>query len=328
MKKNVIYLWIVICTVSLLILMLFGTYSFAKPLSNNEEVINENNLKITYLEGNEINTTLNTNLKETKNIVVENKSKEEVEFKIRWKNLDNNVYNKESLINTIKVNNEVILNEEVVESALNYPILENLTIEPNQKLKIEFNLNYEKGDFDQEKDINNKINGELEIVYQSKKDGYLKSNPEYEITYNLNGGYLDYENPNSYTSQTPTITLNNPKKMGYKFNGWSEKNSEKTSLKIIPKGSTGNKSFIANYEAITYNVKFNANGGTGKMNDMLMYYDKEYKLTKNKYKKEGYTFQGWSLEKDGEIAFADRDIVYNLSINENEIINLYAVWEK
>ena len=41
----------------------------------------------------------------------------------------------------------------------------------------------------------------------------------YEITYYLDGG-VNGSNPSTYTIETPTITLDNPTKEGYTFNGW------------------------------------------------------------------------------------------------------------
>ena len=46
----------------------------------------------------------------------------------------------------------------------------------------------------------------------------------YTITYDLGGGTLSTANPSSYNPNTPTFTLNNPTKSGYRFVGWSSKN--------------------------------------------------------------------------------------------------------
>ena len=69
----------------------------------------------------------------------------------------------------------------------------------------------------------------------------------YTITYNLDGGTV-IENPNNYTIESETITLNNPTKEGYIFIGWTGSNGavpEKTVT--IPKGTTGNKQYTANW---------------------------------------------------------------------------------
>ena len=71
----------------------------------------------------------------------------------------------------------------------------------------------------------------------------------YSITYNLNGGSVT-GNPTSYTIETTTFTLKNPTKEGYKFIGWTGTNLNSSTLEVtIAKGSTGNKSYTANWEA-------------------------------------------------------------------------------
>lgn len=65
---------------------------------------------------------------------------------------------------------------------------------------------------------------------------------KYNITYVLDGGTNDKSNPSTYTIED-AITIKNPSKAGYKFLGWKEGNS-------IAKGSTGDKTFTAQWEAV------------------------------------------------------------------------------
>ena len=71
---------------------------------------------------------------------------------------------------------------------------------------------------------------------------------EYTITYNLGGGTL--ENAiQKYTVETADFALGTPHKEGYVFIGWTGSNlSEATLSVIIAKGSTGNLTYIANWE--------------------------------------------------------------------------------
>ena len=78
----------------------------------------------------------------------------------------------------------------------------------------------------------------------------------YTIGYTLNGGTAT--NPTSYTVETNTFTLNNPTKTGYNFTGWTGSNGNTPSTSVsISQGSTGNKTYTANYvvDAIS-NVSF------------------------------------------------------------------------
>ncbi len=87
----------------------------------------------------------------------------------------------------------------------------------------------------------------------------------YTITYNLNGGSVS-GNPSSYKANTETITLKNPTRNGYTFTGWTGSNGSTPSKSVkIPKGSTGNKTYTANWAVanVTVTVTFKPNGASG-----------------------------------------------------------------
>lgn len=94
---------------------------------------------------------------------------------------------------------------------------------------------------------------------------------------------------------------------------------------------------IAN-KSMYYMISFNGNGATtGSMKDMRIQYGKSYALTKNTYKKRGYTFMGWNTESDGSGTDAEgKVILYEdkaqnpITIGKDEIgktLILYAQWE-
>ncbi len=73
---------------------------------------------------------------------------------------------------------------------------------------------------------------------------------QYTVTYTLNGGTVSPENPTGYTIETSTFTLNNLARSGYSFLGWTGSNGTTVQTNVnIPKGSTGNKSYTANWKA-------------------------------------------------------------------------------
>ena len=77
----------------------------------------------------------------------------------------------------------------------------------------------------------------------------------YTITYNLDGGTLQSQNPDSYTVETDTIILNNPSKDGYMFLGWTGSNGAIPQRTVkIEKGSTENKEYTAVYGEGNYRV--------------------------------------------------------------------------
>ena len=109
---------------------------------------------------------------------------------------------------------------------------------------------------------------------------------EYNIIYNLEGGTNDSSNPTKYNVNTPKITLKAPTKLGYKFIEW-------TNGGIIENGSTGDKSFTAKWEIVTYKITYNLDGGTNNKNNPAAY-NVHDNITLAEPTKTGYKFIGWS----------------------------------
>ena len=145
---------------------------------------------------------------------------------------------------------------------------------------------------------------------------YAKWNAiEYDITYTLNGG--EATNPNSYTIETNTFTLNNPTKEGYRFLGWTGSNGNTPEEVTINIGSTGNKTFIANYEVIKYTVTFNSNGGSAVESEEVNH--GETVAAPVTPTKEGYAFGGWY--KDDNLT---EEYSFDSLVTKN--MTLYAKW--
>ena len=69
----------------------------------------------------------------------------------------------------------------------------------------------------------------------------------YSISYTLNGGNLTGQNKN-YTVESDNFTLPTPTKAGYSFRGWTGTGlSGATKTVTVSKGSTGNRSYTANW---------------------------------------------------------------------------------
>jgi uncharacterized repeat protein (TIGR02543 family) len=83
----------------------------------------------------------------------------------------------------------------------------------------------------------------------------------YTITCNANGGTASC--PQSYTIESPLITLPAPVRTGYDFNGWFDNPGPSgIAVPTIPAGSTGEKNFYAKWTPHPYSITCNANGGT------------------------------------------------------------------
>lgn len=146
----------------------------------------------------------------------------------------------------------------------------------------------------------------------------------YTIEYNLNNGTAP-SNKQSYTVETESFTLENPLRDGYTFIGWSGTDiADKSTAVTIEKGSIGNKSFTANWQANTNVLHFNANGGDGNMDNMSIKTDETKTLTGNMFTRKGYKFKGWSNTTNGAVAYLDSGS-YKMGVAP--VYTLYAVWE-
>ena len=133
-----------------------------------------------------------------------------------------------------------------------------------------------------------------------------------------------------------TYSLSKPTRTGYIFAGWSlttkypdtcnDECKDKIEENVYTFGSISG-SIKANWLENTYTVKFNANGGTGTMNDQTFNYTDSKALTANSFTRTGYTFTGWSTSANGTVVYKDEQSVSKLSSTNNEVINLYAQWE-
>lgn len=146
----------------------------------------------------------------------------------------------------------------------------------------------------------------------------------YTIEYNLNNGTAP-SNKQSYTVETESFTLENPLRNGYTFIGWSGTDiADKSTAVTIEKGSIGNKSFAANWQANTNVLHFSANGGDGNMDDMSIKTDETKTLSANTFTRKGYKFKGWSNTTNGAVAYLDSGS-YKMGVAP--VYTLYAVWE-
>ena len=153
----------------------------------------------------------------------------------------------------------------------------------------------------------------------------------YKINYILNGGTNAVGNHFSYISEQ-RIVLEAPTKTGYTFTGWTY-DGQTTPKKevVIEYGSTGDKTFTANWTPNTYMITFDAKGGTVSPSSMTVTYDASFTLPTPVWP--GHNFSGWyngnTKVEDGVCKFLDNitltakwgsvnyTISYNLNGGEN-----------
>ena len=118
---------------------------------------------------------------------------------------------------------------------------------------------------------------------------------EYYITMDLNGG--SGKEKVIYTITDEDFELPTPTRNGYEFVGWTGEGitTPQTSVKI-PKGSTGNKAYTANWKVIEYTITLDTNGGP---NVSPIKYTVEDSFTLPYPLRPGYEFAGWVLDGSG-----------------------------
>ena len=128
----------------------------------------------------------------------------------------------------------------------------------------------------------------------------------YTITMDLNGG--SGETTLLYTVEDEEFALPTPTRNGYEFVGWTGEGitTPQTSVKI-PKGSTGNKAYTANWKVIEYTITLDTNGGP---NVSPIKYTVEDSFTLPYPLRPGYEFAGWVLDGSGMLPATTLIIYY------------------
>ena len=158
----------------------------------------------------------------------------------------------------------------------------------------------------------------------------------YTIAFNGNGATSgSVESMDCGYNISYTLPQNAFKKTNYTFAGWNTKAdgsgtkyANLASVKSLTSTNNRTVTLYAQWEANKYNIKFNANGGTGTMSAMSnCKYDTSYKLTANTFKRTGCTFAGWNTKADGTgKTYTNTASVKGLSTTNGATVTLYAQW--
>ena len=146
------------------------------------------------------------------------------------------------------------------------------------------------------------------------------------VKFDANGGECDYDAAGVAYGKA-IGALPGAERKGYSLAGWY---TQKTSGTKLKKTTTFTKkaTCYARWTTNIYKIKFNSNGGKGKMETLAAAYDKTVKLTANAFTRKNCTFKGWSKKKDAtEATYANKAKVSNLSSKDGGTVTLYAVWK-
>ena len=137
-----------------------------------------------------------------------------------------------------------------------------------------------------------------------------------------------------------TKNLGTPTKQGYIFSGWkivSDNSAESSLSNGVFKMGYNRAYSTESYTADTsvkvqaqwtpwrHTVNYNANGGKNAPSSMVKVYDTKLNVSSNSPVRTGYTFIGWSTDKDGNGKFYKAGQDYDYDQNGGSV-TLYAQW--
>ena len=177
--------------------------------------------------------------------------------------------------------------------------------------------------------------GNTSVIVTSENDGYIGLINIYvgdyvKVTYYSNDGNdVNYRQGIEKNTDTP-LDSNRFTRTGYKFISWNTKadgsGTEYTNNQSV--NLSEDLELYAQWGTNEYNIEFNANSGTGTMDSIKAFYNKEYTLSSNSFKKEHYFFIGWNTKSDGSgTTYKDKAKVKNLTSTDGDTVTLYAIWK-
>ena len=182
------------------------------------------------------------------------------------------------------------------------------------------------------KDVSNlttEQNGTVNLYAVWKPIAYMVS-----FSGNGNDGGSMEDQTFRYDTEAP-LRGNGYTRTGYHFLGWAKTAGEQVtytdgaSVNNLTATADDRITLYAVWEANTYTVRFNANGGTGdQMASQSFTYDEAVRaLSKNTYTRDNYTFLGWArMKKATTPEYTDQQKVNNLVTTQGGELILYAVW--
>lgn len=155
----------------------------------------------------------------------------------------------------------------------------------------------------------------------------------YRIQFDLNGGQgaKPPERQVRYDEDV-TLPMRGIYKTDYVLTGWEQAGigiyQDGTPVKNLASEDGAVVVLKAVWRRGEYKVRFDANGGSGKMEDEVFYCGQSKKLRKNTYTRKGYTFAGWNIRKDGTgKSYKQQESVSFSGQQDGSTVVLYAVWK-
>lgn len=152
----------------------------------------------------------------------------------------------------------------------------------------------------------------------------------YTVSYNANGGSGAPASQTKYYGKSLTLSSTKPTRTGYTFLGWSTSSTATSATYAAEESYTANSgaTLYAVWRAITYQITYNANGGTGAPTPQTKNYNVPLSLSIGQISRQYYRFLGWALTNNAEVpTYKKEDIeAGTVKYETNAAAVLYAVW--
>ena len=151
----------------------------------------------------------------------------------------------------------------------------------------------------------------------------VPAKPSYTITYNANGGTGSPSNQTKWYGTNLTLSSTKPTRTGYSFSGWAT--SASGNVAYQPGATYSSNSAVTLYAIWipnTYNITYDANGGSGAPGNQTKTHDVNLTLSSSVPTRTNYNFLGWSTSSNGGVVYNPGDVYTN-----NNAVTLYAIWE-
>ena len=180
------------------------------------------------------------------------------------------------------------------------------------------------------KDIPDKTSLQYEIILNIKItsiERIEKAIPKYHtVTFDPNGGECT-ELTRIVEEGTKIGKLPTPTRDEYKFNYWM--NAKNYAMAWESDYIMEDMTYKAQWEPTINEIFYDANGGTGTMENSKFDINKPGKLRKNTYVRPEYIFEGWAFKPDATTPdFTDEATFKDNALFKRHDIKLYAVWRK
>jgi uncharacterized repeat protein (TIGR02543 family) len=155
----------------------------------------------------------------------------------------------------------------------------------------------------------------------------------YVIRFHANGGEGTMADQSFTYGSAVTLRTNSYWRAEWEFAGWATSEdgaavyADGARIESVSAIQDGVIHLYAVWSDGGYVVRFDANGGTGRMDNQTFRFGVAQALSPNQFSRGRFRFLGWTLAPLGGVVYPDGAAVRNLTATPGASVVLYAVWE-